>query len=249
MMDRKTKYMPVWGRHVEVLDKLPGEALGELFRAMMHYHFDGTEPELSGVLEVYWDFMKPDLDNARSNYEKKAESGRKGGKRSGEVRREQKEANASTTKQNEQIESESKTESKTESKSEAESETDTESDGSSAPAEAGISLEKRAYGEYGWVKLTEHQYGQLLARMGEQTLGACIRYIDRSAQSTDNRNRWKDWYLVLCRCYEEGWHEPRGTNRFRGPPIPYGASGELGEAELEAIRQVLNCEFPDVPPA
>lgn len=236
-MDRKTKYMPVWGRHVAILDKLSDEELGELFRGMMHYHFDETEPALAGVLSVYWDFIKPDLDNARSNYEKKAESGRKGGKRSGEVRKEMKEQEAelSKTKQAEQIESESEKESKAESKSETES----ESDAGFAPADAGISVEQKSYGEFGWVKLTDRQYRQLQAQMGEQTLAACIHYIDRSAQSTNNCNRWKDWYLMVRRCYEAGWHLSRLSPYPRREPIPKGASGELGEAELEAIRQTL----------
>jgi hypothetical protein len=236
-MDRKTKYMPVWGRHVAILDKLSDEALGELFRGMMHYHFDETEPDLEGVLSVYWDFLKPDLDNARSNYEKKAESGRRGGKRSGEVRMEKKEREAelSKTKQTEQIESESETESKAESESETESESDT----GFAPAGAGISLEKKSYGEFGWVKLTDRQYRQLQAQMGEQTLEACIRYVDRSAQSTNNCNRWKDWHLILRRCYEAGWHLSSYSRYSHKAPIPMGASGELGEAELEAIQRVL----------
>ena len=240
MMDRKTKYMPVWGRHKDILAKLPREELGELLCAMMDYHFDDREPELTGILGVYWDFLKPDLDHARENYEKKAESGRKGGKRSGEVRREMKqnEAQQSKTKQGEQIESESKTESE----SKAESKTETESDGCSAPADAGLSLSKRAYGEYGWVKLTDRQYRQLQAKMGEEALQDCIRYIDRSAQSTDNRNRWKDWYLILTRCYEEGWYCPHQPSYQSKPPIPMGASGHLGEAELEAIRRVLSEE-------
>ena len=231
-MDRKTKYMPVWGRHVAILNKLSDAELGELFRGMMHYHFDEEEPELDGVLGVYWDFMKPDLDNARSNYEKKAESGRKGGKRSGEVRKE-KEAQLSKTKENEQIESESESESKAES----ESETESESNAGSAPADAGVCLDKKSYGEFGWVKLTEHQYRQLKAQMGEQELHACIQYIDRSAQSTNNCNRWKDWGLLLRRCQEAGWHRNRRLAHRKDPPN--GASGELGAAELEAIQRVL----------
>lgn len=246
MMDRKTKYMPVWGRYVKIFDKLSPEELGELVHAMIHYHFDGTEPELSGVLAAYWDFLQPDLDYAQASYEKKVESGRKGGKRSGEVRRKKKEieADGSEVKQNEQItRTESETISITESKSGTVSKTETESDGCSAPADAGLSLSKRAYGEYGWVKLTDRQYRQLQAKMGEEALQDCIRYIDRSAQSTDNRNRWKDWYLILTRCYEEGWYCPHQPSYQSKPPIPMGASGHLGEAELEAIRRVLSEEI------
>ena len=236
MMERKTRYMPIWGRHVEVLDQLTEEELGLLVHGMMHYHFDDKEPEFTGNVEIYWNFIRQDLDNARDNYEKKAQIGRKGGLRSGEVRRAKKEALESKRKQNEQIESESEEESK------YESEKDTESDSCFAPAAAGISVEKKAYGEFGWVKLTDKQYRCLQAKMGEHTLQECIRYMDRAAQATGNRNRWRDWQVMLTRCYEDGWYLRGGSQK---PSVPKGASGKLGEAELEAIRRVLAQDFPE----
>ena len=49
-------------------------------------------------------------------------------------------------------------------------------------------------------------------------------------QTTNNRNHWQDWALVLRRCHESRWHEAACPS----DPIPKGASGVLGEAELEA---------------
>lgn len=108
----------------------------------------------------------------------------------------------------------------------------------SAPAvNAGVCDQRHSFGEFGWVKLTQTQYDQLESKMGPEELNRCITYVDELAQSTGNRSRWKDWYLILRRCHEKGWHESgvRSTKQ----DIPKGASGVLGEAELEAIARVL----------
>ena len=64
---------------------------------------------------------------------------------------------------------------------------------------------RKKYGEYGWVLLTDEQYNKLLADLGEEELKRCITYIDESAQGNGNKNRWKDWNLVIRRCSREGW--------------------------------------------
>lgn len=74
---------------------------------------------------------------------------------------------------------------------------------------------KKPYGEYGWVRLTDTQYARLLKSMGDAELKRCITYIDESAQSSGNKNKWKDWNLVLQRCHREGWGI-RGKSRFEG---------------------------------
>lgn len=69
--------------------------------------------------------------------------------------------------------------------------------------------QKKKYGEYGWIKLTDEQYQKLVEDLGESELDRCIQYIDESAQSTQNKNRWKDWNLVIRRCSREGWGKKR----------------------------------------
>ena len=64
---------------------------------------------------------------------------------------------------------------------------------------------RHAHGEYGWVKLTDAQYEKLLQEMGPAELDRCITYIDEAAQKTGNKNKWKDWNLVVRKCYREGW--------------------------------------------
>lgn len=61
------------------------------------------------------------------------------------------------------------------------------------------------YGEYGWVLLTDDQYIKLVADIGEQNVKRCIAYVDESAQQTGNKNKWKDWNLVIRKCHRDGW--------------------------------------------
>ena len=43
----------------------------------------------------------------------------------------------------------------------------------------------------------------LLGIHGEDTIKQAITYVDESAQSTGNKNRWKDWNLVLRKMYHQ----------------------------------------------
>ncbi len=70
-----------------------------------------------------------------------------------------------------------------------------------------------AHGEYGWVKLTDEQYDRLLDDLGAQELERCIRYVDESAQSTGNKNKWKDWNLVIRKCSRDGWGKTGGRKK------------------------------------
>lgn len=222
-------YFPFWRKYANRLDRvqLSDQDLGTLVRAMMNYHFRGIEPEgMSGMMELWWDILREDLDYARERYETSVRNGKKGGRKKKEP---------DTTQQNPE-EGNTITESNTESNTESISNTDTDTN-SAASAAAEVSVCKKTYGEFGWIRLSDQEYADLQREMGDEQLRQCIAYIDESAQSTGNRNHWLDWRTVLRRCYQKRWHEASRRNEKQS--IPYGASGELGEAELEAIRQVL----------
>lgn len=78
---------------------------------------------------------------------------------------------------------------------------------------------RRKYGTYGWVKLTDDEYARLEHDLGAVELARCIAYVDESAQGNGNKNRWKDWNLVIRRCSREGWGRNRAQmedkNRLR----------------------------------
>lgn len=90
---------------------------------------------------------------------------------------------------------------------ELELEKERESKGAKAPTLE--KAEKVKFGEYGWVRLTNDEHSRLVSEFGETTVKSAIRYIDESAQSTGNKNKWKDWNLVVRRCIREGWGKRR----------------------------------------
>lgn len=81
-------------------------------------------------------------------------------------------------------------------------------------------VERHKYGEYGWVRLSDDEYTRLLTDLGESELQRCITYVDESAQSNGNKNKWKDWNLVVRKCHRDGWgrgrqqREPTSSNPF-----------------------------------
>ena len=77
-------YLPVWRRYLDQVErsKLTDQELGTLFRAMMKYQFEGEEPEgLNNVVQVFWAFIRGDLDHARERYESSVKNGKKGGRK------------------------------------------------------------------------------------------------------------------------------------------------------------------------
>ena len=84
---------------------------------------------------------------------------------------------------------------------------------------------RQKYGSYGWVRLTKDEYTRLVADLGEAEALRCITYIDEAAQSTGNKNKWRDWNLVIRKCHRDGWGLFKNTNTRGGTPLPtYGGA-------------------------
>lgn len=77
---------------------------------------------------------------------------------------------------------------------------------------------RKSYGEFGWVKLTDDEYNRLLNDFGEAEVKRCIAYVDESAQSNGNKNKWRDWNLVIRKCHRQGW----GLIKRAYTPTPQG---------------------------
>lgn len=60
-------------------------------------------------------------------------------------------------------------------------------------------------GAYGWVQLSNEERDRLKQDLGVEELMRCITYVDEAAQATGNKNKWKDWNLVIRKCSREGW--------------------------------------------
>lgn len=100
-------------------------------------------------------------------------------------------------------------------------ESESESESNPNPKESAPA--RRAHGQYQWVRLTDEEYSRLLADLGEAELARCIAYVDEAAQSTGNKNKWKDWNLTLRKCHRDGWGLDRRANRSASAPRDYSS--------------------------
>lgn len=103
---------------------------------------------------------------------------------------------------------------------EIEKEGDIEKDKGSTAISKPPTPTRQKYGSYGWVRLTKDEYTRLVADFGEAETLRCITYIDEAAQSTGNKNKWRDWNLVIRKCNLDGWGLSKNTNARGGTPLP-----------------------------
>lgn len=81
---------------------------------------------------------------------------------------------------------------------------------------------RHAHGQYGWVKLTDEEYTRLVNDLGAEEVERCIAYVDESAQSNGNKNRWKDWNLTVRKCHRDGWRiNAKRSARNASTPADY----------------------------
>lgn len=80
---------------------------------------------------------------------------------------------------------------------------------------------RKSYGKYGWVKLTDEEYHRLSNDFGEAEVKRCIAYVDESAQTTGNKNKWRDWNLVVRKCHREGWGRKKDVQPTQNNSNPF----------------------------
>lgn len=100
--------------------------------------------------------------------------------------------------------------------------------GSEAPPERQA---RHKHGAHGWVRLTDDEYARLLDELGEAELQRCIAYIDESAQMNGNKNKWKDWNLVIRKCSRDRW----GCRAGNGPRQ---SASESAMDDLQQLHQM-----------
>lgn len=192
-------------------DKLP------ILEAIISYALDGTEPVgLSQSQGAFFLLCRPTLDASR----KKAANGKQGGSKP--------KANGKQTE----------TEKEKEKEKEIEIEIEKENEYECIKAQGAPAAVRKKYGQFGWVRLTQEERQRLTEDLGEAEANRCITHVDEAAQATGNKNKWKDWNLVVRKCSREGWGKSM-TYRTGKKEIPKGASGQLGQEELEAIQSLL----------
>lgn len=62
-----------------------------------------------------------------------------------------------------------------------------------------------SYGEYKRIKLKDSQYKKLCTDFGKDTTDVAITKLDEYVQSNNNKNGYKDFYLVLRKAIQNDW--------------------------------------------
>ena len=113
-------------------------------------------------------------------------------------------------------------------------ESESESESNPNPKESAPA--RRAHGQYQWVRLTDEEYSRLLADLGEAELARCIAYVDEAAQSTGNKNKWKDWNLVIRKCSRDRW----GIRNVGSSNGGRQSSSESAMSDLQQLHQMYS---------
>lgn len=101
---------------------------------------------------------------------------------------------------------------------------------------------KKARAPYGWVKLTDAEYERLCRDLGEAEATYWIRLVDEMAQSTYNKNGWKDWNLTVRRAAREKWGSRRTADKASTRNAQYQTHDStsvspIAQAAIEAMLQ------------
>ncbi len=68
-MGRKRPFFPVYFRHRELIDELEDHEVAQVFRALLVYAEEGTEPQFCGVAKVVFLALRRDVDESLEHYE------------------------------------------------------------------------------------------------------------------------------------------------------------------------------------
>ena len=85
------KYLKIFTDFLEIAQGLSDSTLARLFRAMLAYALNDTEPAFKGNERALWLMVRQSIDREKEAYADMVEARREAGRRSGMVRREQNE--------------------------------------------------------------------------------------------------------------------------------------------------------------
>lgn len=68
---------------------------------------------------------------------------------------------------------------------------------------------KKDYGQFGRVKLTDKQYNKLCEDFSQEQVNDVIPYLDEYLESTNNKNGYTNFYIIMKRAILENWYNTR----------------------------------------
>lgn len=90
--------------------------------------------------------------------------------------------------------------------------------------------EKHRFGEYGRILLTDNQYENLIKEYGKEKVDIQIQKLDEYIQSNDNKNKYKDFNLVLRKSIRENWFNNNIRNSKNYKPNNKTSDEDIGGA-------------------
>lgn len=214
MRDQFTFSRTFW----EAISPLPKTVQVEAIMAMCAYALDGLEPDgLSPMAAALFLLVRPSLDASA----KMSAGGKKRAKRPQPAAEDSApQAEPREEPAQEEVPSEKK---------------------DTAPAKH-TAPPKKARAPYGWVKLTDAEYERLCRDLGEAEATYWIRLVDEMAQSTYNKNGWKDWNLTVRRAAREKWGLRRTADKASARNAQYQTHDStsvspIAQAAIEAMLQ------------
>ena len=210
------KQFTFYRSYYEALLKLPQEQRMGAYEALIRYALDGVAPEgLDAMQEMAFMLIRPTLDSGR----KMAKGGTKSktAKRSDKGREKEKEGE-------EEIEKENESEIEIEIENEIENELEDDS------------LLREGFERF-WnlypLKIGKEQTWQVYQEIRPDAgkLCAAVKQWERSSQWNREQGRFIP--------KPEKFLEEGQFDHLPGDVVPMGASGELGEAEIQAIRRIM----------
>lgn len=196
--------------YYEAIKTLPKKEQTAVLIAICGYALDKEEPKLTGTAGAIFTLIRPTLDTGW----KKAMGGASGTPSKDNRKTAERQSKDAAKEREKEKEGEIEEEKEEEKEREREDECPppmppspggTPTCGPQPPGEQPKPVVRHKHGQYGWVQLSDEEYSSLLCSLGETELNRCITYVDESAQSNGNKNRWKDWNLVIRKCHREGW--------------------------------------------
>lgn len=87
-----------------------------------------------------------------------------------------------------------------------------------------LKSQKKPYGEYKRVLLTEKQFEKLCEEFTEEVVLKTINYLDEYIESNNNKNHYTNYYIVMKRAIREDWYKIRDQfektkNKAKNEPV------------------------------
>lgn len=94
-----------------------------------------------------------------------------------------------------------------------------------------VRLGKVRLGYYGWIELTEEQHQKLVEEYGQSKIDKQIELLDEYIQSNNNKNKYKDWNLVLRKSIRDNWFSKQTPQKQNTMDVLKELYDEMGDTQ------------------